>query len=75
MQSSVEAARQQWEDGNRRLEAYSSDPYVYEPLLDQLDVATEELPHSSPSFRLIRRRDVHARPTGRGLHRIGQLDA
>ena len=43
MPSSVEAARQQWEDGNRRLEAYSSDPDVYEPLLDQLGVATEEL--------------------------------
>ncbi|HEX2434618.1 MAG TPA: hypothetical protein VHI55_11790 [Gaiellaceae bacterium] len=43
MPSSVDAARQQWEDGNRRLEAYASDPDVYEPLLDQLDVATEEL--------------------------------
>lgn len=43
MPSSVDAARQQWEDGNRRLEAYSSDPDVYARLLDQLDAATEEL--------------------------------
>ena len=41
--ASVDAARQQWEDGNRRLESQSSDPDVYLRLLEQLEVATEEL--------------------------------
>lgn len=41
--ASVDAARQQWEDGNRRLESQSSDPYAYLRLLEQLEVATEEL--------------------------------
>lgn len=41
--SSVEAARQQWEDGNRRLESQSSDPDAYLRLVEQLEVAIEEL--------------------------------
>ena len=41
--STIDAARQQWEDGNRRFEAHSSDPDLYAPLLDQLQVVTEEL--------------------------------
>ena len=41
--TSVIAARQQWEEGNRRLEAHSSDRDLYLRLLDQLEVATEEL--------------------------------
>lgn len=41
--ASVDAARQQWEDGNRRLESQSSDPDAYLRLLEQLEVATEEL--------------------------------
>lgn len=41
--STVEAARQQWEEGNRRLESYSSEPEVYIRLVNQLEVATEEL--------------------------------
>lgn len=41
--STVEAARQQWEEGNRRFESYASDPELYLSLLDQLEVATEEL--------------------------------
>ncbi len=41
--ASVDAARQQWEDGNRRLESQSSDPDLYLRLLEQLEVATEEL--------------------------------
>jgi hypothetical protein len=39
----VGAARQQWEEGNRRFESYSTDPELYVRLLDQLEVATEEL--------------------------------
>jgi hypothetical protein len=41
--TSVHAARQQWEEGNRRFEAHSSDPELYRRLLVQLEVATEEL--------------------------------
>jgi hypothetical protein len=41
--SSVHAARQQWEEGNRRLEAQSSDRELYLRLLAQLEVATDEL--------------------------------
>ena len=41
--TSLEAARQQWADGNRRFESHSSDPDMYLRLLDQLEVATEEL--------------------------------
>ena len=41
--ASVDASRQQWEDGNRRLESQSSDPDLYLRLLEQLEVATEEL--------------------------------
>jgi hypothetical protein len=43
MASSLEAARQQWAEGNRRLESHSSDPDAYVRLLDQLEVTTEEL--------------------------------
>jgi hypothetical protein len=41
--STVEAARQQWEEGSRRLESYSADPDLYLSLLSQLEIATEEL--------------------------------
>jgi hypothetical protein len=40
--SSLDAMRQQWEEGNRRLESRSSDP-AYPQLLEQLEVVTEEL--------------------------------
>jgi hypothetical protein len=61
MPSSVDAARQQWEDGNRRLEAYASDPDVYEPLLDQLDVATDELrKRVGETFTLAQLAEVYA---------------
>jgi hypothetical protein len=43
MASSLEAARQQWADGNRRFESHSSDPDGYLRLLEQLEVATDEL--------------------------------
>ena len=39
----VDAARQQWEEGNRRLESQSGDREAYLRLLHQLEVATEEL--------------------------------
>jgi hypothetical protein len=40
--SSVEALRQQWEEGNRRFESQATDP-VFPQLLEQLEVATDEL--------------------------------
>jgi hypothetical protein len=43
MTTSVEAARQQWAEGNRRLESQASDPDAYPRLLRQLEVAMEEL--------------------------------
>lgn len=43
MTTSVEAARQQWAEGNRRLESHASDPDAYPRLLGQLEVAMEEL--------------------------------
>jgi hypothetical protein len=43
MATSVEAARQQWADGNRRLESHATEPDVYRRLLVQLEVAMEEL--------------------------------
>jgi alcohol dehydrogenase class IV len=41
--SALEAARQQWAEANRRLEAHASDPELYRRLLTQLEAATEEL--------------------------------
>jgi hypothetical protein len=41
--TAVEAARQQWADGNRRFESHAADPDVYLQLLEQLEAATEEL--------------------------------
>ena len=38
-----EHVRQQWEEGNRRLEAEAADPLRYRRLLAQLEVVTEEL--------------------------------
>ena len=42
MPTSLDALRQQWEEGNRRLESQASDP-DYPQLLEQVEAATEEL--------------------------------
>lgn len=42
MAAQVDAVRHQWEDGNRRFESHASDP-AYPQLLEQLEVATDEL--------------------------------
>ena len=42
MASSVEAVRQQWEEGNRRFESQSREA-VFAQLLQQLEVAIDEL--------------------------------
>jgi len=39
----VEAARQQWEEANRRVSAASSNPDAYEALMAQVEVVTQEL--------------------------------
>jgi hypothetical protein len=41
--SSLDAARQQWEEGNRRLESSSDDPELYRGLVQQLEVAMDEI--------------------------------
>jgi hypothetical protein len=41
--SAVDVARQQWDEGNRRLESRSGDPELYLPLVEQLEVVLEEL--------------------------------
>jgi cobyrinic acid a,c-diamide synthase len=41
--SYVETARQQWEEGNRRLSAAASDPDAYEALMAQVEAVTEAL--------------------------------
>jgi hypothetical protein len=38
----VDAVRQQWEDGNRRFESQADEP-VFPHLLDQFEVATDEI--------------------------------
>lgn len=39
----LETARQQWEEGSRRLSAQASDPDVFETLMSQVEAVTEEL--------------------------------
>ena len=43
MRTSVESARQEWQDGHARLEAHARDPVRYARLLAQVEVLTEEL--------------------------------
>ena len=41
--ASVDVARQQWEEGGRRLAAHARDPRSYEVLIAQVEAVTEEL--------------------------------
>jgi hypothetical protein len=60
MASALEAARQQWAEGSRRLESQASDPDVYERLLNQLEAATEELrKRVGETFTLAQLADVY----------------
>lgn len=43
VESSVDVARYQWEEGSRRLEAEASDPDAYEALMEQVAAVAEEL--------------------------------
>ncbi len=43
MSAAVENARQQWEDGFRRLQAEACDPVRHARLLEQVEVVTDEL--------------------------------
>ena len=61
MPSSLEAARQQWAEGNRRLESQSADPDEYVRLLDQLEAATKELrKRVGETFTLAQLADAYA---------------
>jgi hypothetical protein len=60
MATAVEAARQQWSEGNRRLESQASNADVYARLLAQLEVATEELrKRIGETFTLAQLADVY----------------
>jgi hypothetical protein len=39
----VDAARQQWEEGSRRLSSEASNPAAYEVLMEQVEAVTEAL--------------------------------
>ena len=43
MPALIDHARQQWEEGSRRLEAEARDPARYRRLLDQVEAITDEL--------------------------------
>jgi hypothetical protein len=43
MATYVETARQQWEEGNRRMSATASDPDAFETLMAQVEAVTEAL--------------------------------
>ena len=43
MSAAVDHARQEWEEGHRRLEAHATDLVRYRRLLEQVDALTEEL--------------------------------
>lgn len=43
MASYLDAARQQWEEGDRRLSATVSDPDAFEALMEQVEAVTEAL--------------------------------
>jgi hypothetical protein len=57
---SVDAVRQQWEEGNRRFESQSGEA-VYPQLLHQLEVATDELrKRVGETFTLAQLADAYA---------------
>jgi hypothetical protein len=39
----VDTARQQWEEGSRRLSAEASNPAIYDALMEQVELVTEAL--------------------------------
>jgi hypothetical protein len=42
-EATVETTRREWEEGLRRLEALADDGALYDRLMDQVDVVTDEL--------------------------------
>jgi hypothetical protein len=57
---SVEAVRQEWEEGNRRLEALARDRRTYVRLLEQVEVLTDELSRRvGQTFTLAQLADVY----------------
>ena len=43
MASALETTRREWEEGNRRLRAAASEPFLYERLLAEVDLVLEQL--------------------------------
>jgi len=41
--SALETTRREWEEGNRRLKAAASEPFLYERLLAEVDLVLEQL--------------------------------
>jgi hypothetical protein len=41
--SALETTRREWEEGNRRLRAAASEPFLYERLLAEVDLVLEQL--------------------------------
>jgi uncharacterized protein len=61
MPVSVEAVRQEWEEGNRRLEAFAPDRRAYARLLEQVEVLTDELRRRvGQTFTLAQLAEVYA---------------
>lgn len=76
MASSLEAARQQWAEGNRRLESHAAEPDVYRRLLDLVEVATEELrKRVGERFTLAQLADVYQASDGWMYEAVGERAA
>ena len=61
MPVSVESVRQEWEEGNRRLEARAGDRRAYARLLEQVEIVTDELRRRvGQTFTLVELADVYA---------------
>ena len=62
MSAVVENARQQWEDGYRRLQAEARDPVRYARMLEQVEAVTDELRRRlGQVFTLAELAEVYAR--------------
>ena len=61
MATSVESARHQWAEGNRRLSAAASNPDAYEVMMDQVEAVTEEIRRRlGERFTIAQLADVYA---------------
>lgn len=71
--SNVDAARQQWAEGDRRLSDEASDPPAYEALIAQVEVVTEALRRRiGEHFTLAELVDVYAGADGWVLEAVSE---